>query len=119
MDEERKSLLRAALLKKRDEYLERSRVHSSETENSDRSDILDRAASNHDASVSEGIARNYHNTVLKIDMALRKLENDSYGICEECGYEIDVRRLEALPFAVKCKECQEFDEKIAKTKLWR
>lgn len=119
MDEERRSLLRAGLLKKRNEYLERSRVHFSEAENSDRSDILDRAASNHDASVSEGVARNYHNTVSRIDEALKKLEYGSYGICEECGHEIDVRRLEALPFAVKCRECQEFDEKIAKAKLWR
>ena len=42
--------------------------------------------------------------------ALRRLEDGSYGDCFECGDEISEARLRALPFAVRCKECEEARE---------
>ena len=41
------------------------------------------------------------------DEALRQLEAGEYGLCSDCGNEINFRRLRALPFAQRCKECQE------------
>ena len=49
-------------------------------------------------------------TLNKIDAALRRLEDGSYGDCFECGEEISPARLRALPFAVRCKECEEARE---------
>ena len=49
-------------------------------------------------------------TLNKIDAALRRLEDGSYGDCFECGEEIAEARLRALPFAVRCKECEEARE---------
>ena len=49
-------------------------------------------------------------TLNKIDAALRRLNEDSYGVCFECGDEIAERRLRALPFAVRCKDCEEARE---------
>jgi len=49
-------------------------------------------------------------TLNKIDAALRKLEEGTYGRCVECGDEIGEPRLRALPFAVRCKECEESRE---------
>ena len=49
-------------------------------------------------------------TLNKIDVALRRIEGDTYGICFECGDEITGARLRALPFAVRCKDCQETRE---------
>ena len=49
-------------------------------------------------------------TLNKIDEALRRLEEGSYGYCFECGEEISERRLRALPFAVRCKNCEEARE---------
>jgi len=49
-------------------------------------------------------------TLNKIDAALRRLEDGSYGDCFECGDEISEARLRALPFAVRCKECEETRE---------
>ena len=46
-------------------------------------------------------------TLNKIDAALRRLEEGSYGDCFECGDEISGARLRALPFAVRCKDCEE------------
>ena len=46
----------------------------------------------------------------KIRKALTRLEEGSYGYCSECREEIAERRLQALPFAVRCKGCEEFRE---------
>ncbi len=49
-------------------------------------------------------------TLAKIDEAVRRLENGSYGVCTECGTEISEARLKALPFAALCRPCQEREE---------
>ena len=49
-------------------------------------------------------------TLNKIDAALRRLEEGTYGDCFECGDEITQARLRALPFAVRCKDCEEARE---------
>ena len=46
-----------------------------------------------------------------IDEALRRIDEGIYGICEECGREIDERRLEAQPTATRCIACQSQHEK--------
>jgi DnaK suppressor protein len=52
-------------------------------------------------------------TLAKIDEAVRRLEKGRYGACTECGTEIAAARLKALPFAAKCRECQETEERRA------
>jgi DnaK suppressor protein len=49
-------------------------------------------------------------TLHKIEEALKRLDEHSYGNCFECGDEISERRLRALPFAVRCKDCEEARE---------
>jgi DnaK suppressor protein len=49
-------------------------------------------------------------TLNKIDAALRRLDEGTYGGCFECGEEISEARLRALPFAVRCKDCEEARE---------
>jgi DnaK suppressor protein len=49
-------------------------------------------------------------TLTKIDAALRRLSEGTYGDCFECGAEIAQARLRALPFAVRCKDCEEARE---------
>ena len=46
-------------------------------------------------------------TLTKINDALHRLEEGAYGYCADCGGEISDKRLRALPFAVRCKECEE------------
>jgi DnaK suppressor protein len=45
-------------------------------------------------------------TLNRIDEALRRLEEGTFGYCFECGEEINEKRLRALPFAVRCKDCE-------------
>ncbi len=49
-------------------------------------------------------------TLAKIDEALRRLEDGTYGVCTDCGTEIAAPRLKALPFADLCRPCQEQEE---------
>src|SRR5687767_15518836 len=49
-------------------------------------------------------------TLNKIEAARRRLDDGSYGDCFECGDEISEARLRALPFAVRCKDCEEARE---------
>src|SRR5258705_9936679 len=49
-------------------------------------------------------------TLNKIDDALARLEQGDYGNCFECGEEIAEKRLRALPFAVRCKDCEQAKE---------
>jgi DnaK suppressor protein len=49
-------------------------------------------------------------TLKKIEDALKRLGEGTYGNCFECGDEISERRLRALPFAVRCKDCEEARE---------
>jgi len=49
-------------------------------------------------------------TLNKVNDALSRLEQGDYGYCYECGEEIAEKRLRALPFAVRCKDCEEHRE---------
>ena len=49
-------------------------------------------------------------TLTKINAALERLEEGTYGYCYECGEEIAGRRLRALPFAARCRDCEEMHE---------
>ena len=51
-------------------------------------------------------------TLAKVDDALARLEQGTYGNCVECGEEIAEKRLRALPFAVRCKDCEEAKEAV-------
>jgi DnaK suppressor protein len=59
-------------------------------------------------------------TLTKINEALARLEEGHYGNCFECGDEISEARLRALPFAVRCKDCEEAREQAAeRERIWQ
>jgi DnaK suppressor protein len=51
-------------------------------------------------------------TLNRIDTALHRIEEGHYGCCFECGDEIAEARLRALPFAVRCRDCEEARERF-------
>lgn len=50
---------------------------------------------------------NYRSILHQIDQALSKIEHGTYGLCDRCGGNIPKRRLDILPYAVYCVECQD------------
>ena len=55
--------------------------------------------------------------IAKIDQALQRIEDRSYGFCEETGDPIGIKRLEARPIATLCIEAQERHERLEKTRI--
>ena len=70
-------------------------------------DDADRASSATNLEYSLGIAARESREIQLIEDALQKIETGSYGVCEECGQAMAPGRLEALPFAAFCIDCQE------------
>ena len=50
----------------------------------------------------------------RIDAALERLQDGHYGTCATCGVAIEARRLEALPWALRCTGCEEAREAVAR-----
>jgi len=81
--------------------------------NKERRDVVDQGESS-EADIQEDIEfaliQMKAETLNRIDAALRRLQEGSYGDCFECGEEIAQARLRALPFALRCKDCEEARE---------
>jgi len=56
------------------------------------------------------LAKSAESMLQRIQNALRKLDAGSYGLCDSCGRPISAQRLEALPFATLCLQCQSRSE---------
>ncbi|MBN2120791.1 MAG: TraR/DksA C4-type zinc finger protein [Candidatus Omnitrophica bacterium] len=69
--------------------------------------LADAASDNFERDFSLGLASNEMEIIRQIDLALRKIDDSSYGICEACEKPIPKRRLDALPYVRNCLKCQE------------
>lgn len=75
-------------------------------------DISDRASLETEAELELKTRNRYFKLINKIEMALRRIDDGTYGYCEETGEPIGLRRLEARPVATLCIEAQERHEKM-------
>ncbi len=82
-------------------------------------DPLDRAATESSTSFAFRIKERKRILVRKIEHALSKLKDGTFGICEECGEEISEGRLEARPVATLCIKCKEKEETEEKIREWK
>lgn len=75
-------------------------------------DPMDKATDSSDDDLSFEIASASDEELTDIDVALKKLDDGTYGVCESCGANISITRLKVLPFAVYCRECRNMKEQI-------
>ena len=59
-----------------------------------------------EAQRNQGVAENAQILLRQVHAALGRLENGTYGVCANCGKEINTKRLERLPYATLCIDCQ-------------
>jgi DnaK suppressor protein len=78
-------------------------------------DLTDRAALETDRSIELRTRDRERKLIAKIDAALRRIEDGSYGYCEETDEPISIRRLEARPIATLSLEAQERHERMERT----
>ncbi len=81
-------------------------------ENWQEADMVDRASVEADANLELRTRNRYRKLIPKIDAALRRIEDGSYGYCEESGEEIGIKRLEVRLIATMSVEAQERHERI-------
>lgn len=73
-------------------------------------DSMDRAGADLIDDVDAALQQMATETLTQIDEALLRLDEGAYGVCEDCGGDIGLARLTALPFAVRCRACEERGE---------
>lgn len=100
---------RQKLLTWRDDLVEESRetISNLREEVRDVGDEAERATRETENSLELRTRDRYRKLIKKIDQALQRVEDGSYGYCEETGEEIGIARLEARPIATLCLDAQE------------
>ena len=77
-------------------------------------DIVDQASSQTEKNVEMRTVNRKRKLISKIDQAIKRIDNNTYGFCEETGEPIGIKRLLARPIATLCIEAQEKHEKNEK-----
>jgi DnaK suppressor protein len=90
-------------------------LHHMQQESLNEPDVNDRASTETDRSFELRTRDRERKLILKINQALERIENGTYGFCEETGVPIGVARLDARPIATLCLEAQELHERLEKT----
>ena len=117
MEKERLTLYREKLMELQESHLsEKKELEADYLHNSQKNESGDLSAySLHPADMATdtyekekniAILSNLSNTLAAINEALYRVEQGTYGICEECGKEISAARLDAMPTACLCIECK-------------
>ena len=108
---------REKLLKWREDLQKESveTLHHMQEESLNEADVNDRASSETDRSLELRTRDRERKLIFKINEALERIEEGTYGFCEETGVPIGIARLEARPIATLCLEAQELHERMEKT----
>ncbi|WP_247439393.1 RNA polymerase-binding protein DksA [Bradyrhizobium sp. 139] len=116
MNDRQKEYFRLKLLSWKDEILKESKLtlQALQEENVNHPDLADRASSETDRAIELRARDRQRKLIAKIDAALQRIEDNTYGYCEDTGEPISLKRLEARPIATLSVEAQERHEKREK-----
>jgi DnaK suppressor protein len=117
----RKDQLRRLLMKKRAEVVEglearmgQKLIRETGQKIDSAMDAADQSAQDVDQVIDYSLIEMKYEQYKDIADAFRRLDNDTYGLCEECGNEISIKRLEVAPLARYCIECKTRKEEMEK-----
>ncbi len=113
MNERQREYFRKKLLAWKDDILREAKetLQNLQDENQNHPDIADRASSETDRAIELRARDRQRKLIAKIDAAIARIEDGSYGYCEETGEPISLKRLEARPIATLSLEAQERHER--------
>jgi DnaK suppressor protein len=116
MNERQREYFRAKLLQWKEDILKEARATllQLQDENVNLPDLADRASSETDRAIELRARDRQRKLIAKIDAAIARIDDGSYGYCEETGEPISLKRLEARPIATLSVEAQERHEKREK-----
>lgn len=113
MNDRQRDYFRRKLIAWKEDILRESRetLVVLQSENENHPDLADRASSETDRAIELRTRDRQRKLISKIDAALGRIEDGSYGYCEETGEPISLKRLDARPIATLSVEAQERHEK--------
>ncbi|MFL4980407.1 MAG: RNA polymerase-binding protein DksA [Xanthobacteraceae bacterium] len=113
MNERQREYFRERLLAWKEDILREARetLQHLQDENQNHPDLADRASSETDRAIELRARDRQRKLIAKIDAALARIDDGTYGFCEETGEPISLRRLEARPIATLSVEAQERHER--------
>jgi DnaK suppressor protein len=113
MNDRQREYFRQKLLRWKDDILKEAKetLQHLQDENQNHPDLADRASSETDRSIELRARDRQRKLIAKIDAALQRIEDGSYGYCEDTGEPIALKRLEARPIATLSVEAQERHER--------
>ncbi len=116
MNPRQREYFRAKLLAWKDDILRESRetLENLQEESQNHPDMADRASSESDRSLELRTRDRQRKLIAKIDAALKRIDDGTYGYCEETGDPIGIARLDARPIATLSLEAQEMHERREK-----
>ena len=113
MNERQRDYFRRKLIRWREDLLRESRdtLAALQSENENHPDLADRASSETDRAIELRARDRQRKLISKIEAALGRLDDGTYGYCEETGEPISLKRLDARPIATLSVEAQERHER--------
>jgi len=113
MNKRQREYFRAKLLAWKEEILRESRetLNQLQVDNQNLPDLADRASSETDRAIELRARDRQRKLISKIDAALKRIDEGTYGYCEETGEPISLKRLDARPIATLSIEAQEQHER--------
>ena len=113
MDKKRIAVFRERLNVKKEEILEtftKNKNYGKEAGGDPSQDIADKAADAYTKEFLFSLSNAERKVLQQVDEALSRMEDRRYGVCASCEDSLNLKRLQAVPWATLCLECQEKQE---------
>ncbi len=113
MNERQREYFRRKLIRWKHDILKEAQetLATLQSENENHPDLADRASSETDRAIELRARDRQRKLIAKIDAALARIEDGTYGICESCGNPIGKARLQVFPRATLCMTCKQREER--------
>lgn len=98
------------LIEERENILTKLSSNDLSVDDSETPDPVDLAVRNYSKNVMLAVSENESKQLMLINEALERIEDDEYGLCQNCESEINPKRLNAVPWARYCLDCQQLLE---------
>ena len=113
MDQRKIKAFREKLKEKKQQILEtftKNKSYGMEADGEPSQDIADKAASSYTKEFLFSLSNSERQLLKQVDDALSRIEARSYGVCAACEDSLNLKRLQAVPWATLCIDCQEKQE---------
>jgi DnaK suppressor protein len=103
--------IKERLLKERELLVQKLQGNDLSIDDAETPDPVDLAVRNYSKNVMLAVSENESRQLTLIDEAILRIEDDEYGVCQNCEKDISPKRLQAIPWARYCIDCQELVER--------